>query len=333
LKLRIPFTAAIAAIALALPTLTLAQEIKAKLGTSLPDSHPQTIGARKFAELADKKSNGRIKISVFSGATLGSDQQMQAALRGGTQEFTVPSTATLANLVKEFGVVGLPFSFASEKQADAVLDGAFGQGLLARLPEKDLVGLAFWENGFRNVTNSKRPITKADDIGGLKVRTMQNNLYIDLFNGLGANAVPMPVNELFTALETKAVDAQENPYTVVHAQKFYDVQKYLSTTGHAYDALVLIASKKFWDGLTPADQATLKAAAAEATVFQRQTSRELNGKLRAELTKLGMQINDVPDAERVKMREKLAPVIAKHQAAVGEDTAKAFFAAIAAAPR
>lgn len=333
MKLRIPFTAAIAAIALALPTLTLAQEIKAKLGTSLPDSHPQTIGARKFAELADKKSNGRIKISVFSGATLGSDQQMQAALRGGTQEFTVPSTATLANLVKEFGVVGLPFSFASEKQADAVLDGAFGQGLLARLPEKDLVGLAFWENGFRNVTNSKRPITKADDIGGLKVRTMQNNLYIDLFNGLGANAVPMPVNELFTALETKAVDAQENPYTVVHAQKFYDVQKYLSTTGHAYDALVLIASKKFWDGLTSADQATLKAAAAEATVFQRQTSRELNGKLRAELTKLGMQINDVPDAERARMREKLAPVIAKHQAAVGEDTAKAFFAAIAAAPR
>lgn len=333
MKLRTCLTATIAALTLALPGLTFAQEVKAKLGTSLPDSHPQTIGARKFAELAEKKSNGRIKISVFSGATLGSDQQMQAALRGGTQEFTVPSTATLANLVKEFGVVGLPFSFASEKQADAVLDGPFGQSLLARLPEKDLIGLAFWENGFRNVTNSKRPITKADDIGGLKVRTMQNNLYIDLFNGLGANAVPMPVNELFTALETRAVDAQENPYTVVHAQKFYDVQKYLSTTGHAYDALVLIASKKFWDGLTPADQATLKSAATEATVFQRQTSRDLNGKLRAELTKLGMQINDVPDAERAKMREKLAPVIAKHQAAVGEDTAKAFFAAIAAAPR
>lgn len=334
---RTPLTALLLALTLtatlALPTPTAAQEIKAKLGTSLPDSHPQTLGARKFAELADKKSNGRIKITVFSGATLGSDQQMQAALRGGTQEFTVPSTATLANLVKEFGVVGLPFSFASEKQADAVLDGPFGQGLLARLPEKELVGLAFWENGFRNVTNSRRPITKADDIGGLKVRTMQNNLYIDLFNGLGANAVPMPVNELFTALETKAVDAQENPYTVVHAQKFYDVQKYLSTTGHAYDALVLIASKKFWDGLAPADQATLRAAAAEATQYQRQTSRELNGKLRAELTKLGMQINDVPDAERARMRDKLAPVIAKHQAAVGEDTAKAFFAAIAAAPR
>lgn len=315
--------------ALAAPS--LAQEVRAKLGTSLPDSHPQTLGARKFAELADKKSNGRIKITVFSGAQLGSDQQMQGALRGGTQELAVPSTATLANLVKEFGVIGLPFSFSSEKQADAVLDGPFGQSLLARLPEKDLIGLAFWENGFRNFTNSKRPITKADDLSGLKVRTMQNNLYIDLFNGLGANAVPMPVNELFTALETRAVDAQENPFTVVHAQKFYDVQKYLSTTGHAYDALVLIAGKKFWDGLKPEDRTVLQQAAAEATVYQRQTSRELNAKLRAELVKLGMQVNDVPDAERAAMRAKLAPVIAKHQAAVGDDTAKAFFSAIAAA--
>ncbi len=322
-----------ALLALGLLAPVQAQDIKAKLGTSLPDTHPQTIGARKFAELVDQKSKGRIKITVYSGAQLGSDQQMQAALRGGTQEFTVPSTATLANLVKEFGVIGLPFSFASEKQADAVLDGPFGQGLLARLPEKDLIGLGFWENGFRNFTNSKRPINKADDLAGLKVRTMQNNLYIDLFNGLGANAVPMPVNELFTALETRAVDAQENPFTVVHAQKFYDVQKYLSTTGHAYDALVLVAGKKFWDGLKPEDKATLQAAAREATLFQRQTSRELNTRMRGELVKLGMQVNDVSDAERQRMREKLAPVIAKHQAAVGEETAKAFFDAIAKAPK
>lgn len=323
----------LAALALGFCAFSSAQEIKAKLGTSLPDTHPQTIGARKFADLADKKSGGRIKITVYPAAQLGSDQQMQAALRGGTQEFTVPSTATLANLVKEFGVIGLPFSFANEKQADAVLDGPFGQSLLARLPEKDLIGLNFWENGFRNFTNSKRPIVKAEDLAGLKVRTMQNNLYIDLFNGLGANAVPMPVNELFSALETKAVDAQENPFTVVHAQRFYDVQKYLSTTGHAYDALVLVASKKFWDTLKAEDRSLLQTAAAEATVFQRQTSRELNTKMRTELVKLGMQVNDVSDVERQHMRDKLAPVIAKHQAAVGEETTKAFFAAIAKAPR
>jgi len=319
--------------ALFLGTGAVAQEIKAKMGTSLPDSHPQTIGARKFADLVDKKSNGRIKVTVFSAAMLGSDQQMQAALRGGTQEFTVPSTATLANLIKEFGVIGLPFSFANEKQADAVLDGPFGQSLLARLPEKGLVGLAFWENGFRNFTNSKRPIVRAEDMAGLKVRTMQNNLYIDMFQGLGANAIPMAVNELYTALETKAVDAQENPFTVVQAQKFYDVQKYLSTTGHAYDALVLIVSKKFWDGLSPADRSIIQAASAEATVFERHTSRELNAKAREELVKAGMLVNDVSDAERLRMREILQPVIVKHQAAVGEETAKEFFAAIAKAPK
>ena len=314
-------------------TAAIAQEIKARFGTSLPDSHPQTLGARKFAELVDQKSKGRIKISVYSGAQLGSDQQMQAALRGGTQEFTAPSTATLANLVKEFGVFGLPFSFASEKQAYAVFDGPFGQSILAKLTEKDIIGLAYWENGFRHFTNSKRAIVKAEDLGGLKVRTMQNNLYIDLFAGLGANAIPMPVNELFTALETKAVDAQENPYTVVQAQKFYDVQKYLSTTGHAYDAQVLIASRKFWDKLSEADKALMKEAALEATEYQRQASRDLNAKARADLIKAGMQINDVSDAERQRMREKLQPVIAKHQTAVGEETAKAFFDAIARAPK
>ena len=325
-------TLILAITALFLGTSALAQEIKAKMGTSLPDSHPQTIGARKFADLVDKKSNGRIKITVYSGAQLGSDQQMQAALRGGTQEFTVPSTATIANIVKEFGVIGLPFSFANEKQADAVLDGPFGQSLLAKLPEKGLVGLAFWENGFRNFTNSKRPIVKAEDLAGLKVRTMQNNLYIDMFQGLGANAIPMPVNELYTALETKAVDAQENPFTVVQTQKFYDVQKYLSTTGHAYDALVLVASKKFWGGLSAADRGILLAATAEATTFERQTSRDLNAKAREELVKAGMLVNDVSGAERQRMREKLQAVIVKHQAAVGEETAKAFFEAIAKAP-
>ena len=254
--------------------------------------------------------------------------QMQAALQGGTQEFTAPSTATLAGLVKEFGVIGLPFSFASEQEADAVLDGPFGKKLLAQLPARGLVGLAFWENGFRNVTNSKRPIVRAEDIAGLKVRTMQNNLYIDMFGGLGANAVPMAVTELFTALESRAVDAQENPYTVVYAQKFYDVQKYLSTTGHAYDALTLLVSKKFWDKLSAPDQKAVQDAALEATAYERQTSRELNAKLRGELARLGMQINDVSPQERARMREKLQPVIAKYTAGAGEETAREFFAAI-----
>lgn len=319
---------ALLAAALGACALVQAQEIRAKFGTSLPDSHPQTLGARKFAELVEARTAGRIKVSVYSGGQLGNDVQMQAALQGGTQEFTAPSTATLTGLVKDFGVLGLPFSFTTEKEADAVLDGPFGRKLLAKLPDKGLVGLAFWENGFRNVTNSKRPITRAEDIAGLKIRTMQNSLYIDMFGGLGANAVPMSVTELFTALESKAVDAQENPYTVVHAQKFFDVQKYLSTTGHAYDALVLLASRKFWDRLSAADQKAVQEAALEATAFERKTSRELNAKLREELTKLGMQINEVSPQEKARMRDKLKPVIAKYTAGSGEDTAREFFAEI-----
>lgn len=319
---------ALVAATLVASALAGAQEIKARFGTSLPDSHPQTLGARKFAELVGAKTAGRIKVTVYSAGQLGSDMQMQAALQGGTQEFTAPSTATLAGLVKDFGVIGLPFSFTNEKEADAVLDGPFGKKLLSKLPARGLVGLAFWENGFRNVTNNKHPIVHAEDIAGLKIRTMQNNLYIDMFGGLGANAVPMSVTELFTALESHAVDAQENPYTVVHAQKFYDVQKYLSTTGHAYDALTLIASKKFWDKLSAPDQKAVQEAALEATAYERQTSRELNAKLRSELTRLGMQINDVSPQERARMREKLQPVIAKYTAGAGEEAAREFFAAI-----
>lgn len=324
---------AVLAVALAAAATAGAQEIRARFGTSLPDSHPQTIGARKFAQLVEARTNGRIKVSVFPAGQLGNDMQMQSALQGGTQEFTAPSTATLAGLVKEFGLIGLPFSFATEKEADAVLDGPFGRKLLAKLQDKGLVGLAFWENGFRNVTNSKRPIVRAEDVAGLKIRTMQNTLYIDLFGGLGANPVPMAVSELFTALESRAVDAQENPYTVVHAQKFYDVQKYLSTTGHAYDALALIVSRKFWDKLSPADQKALQEAALESTAFERATSRELNAKLRGELVKLGMQINDVSREEKARMREKLQPVITKHVAAVGGDAAREFFAEIEKARR
>ncbi|MDO5624094.1 MAG: TRAP transporter substrate-binding protein [Pseudomonadota bacterium] len=308
-----------------------AQDIKARMGTSLPDSHPQTLGARKFAELAAQKSQGRIRITVFSAGQLGSDQQMQSALRGGTQEFTAPSTATLANLDKAFGILGTPFAFTSPAQADAVLDGPFGQSLLERLPAVGMVGLAFWENGFRHLSNSRRPVARLEDMRGLKVRTMQNALYIDMFRGLGANAVPMAVTELFTALETRAVDAQENPYTVVHAQKFYDVQKYLSATGHAYDALVLVVSRKFWDGLPAADQALLREAAREATLHQRQTSRQLNARLRQELIGLGMQVNDVSPPERERMRVALQGVIDKHAAASGADVAARFQQALAAA--
>jgi TRAP-type transport system periplasmic protein len=299
-----------------------AEEIKAKLGTSLPDAHPQTLGARRFAELVDKKTAGRIKIQVFSNGALGNDVAMTSALQGGTIDFTVPSTATLATLVKEFGVVGLPFSFARETEADAVLDGPFGQKLLAKLPEKGLIGLAFWENGFRQVTNARRPINTASDISGLKIRVIQNPLFIDTFNTLGANALPMPFPELYSALEQKTVDGQENPTATILSSKFYEVQKYVVMSKHIYSVWVLLISKKTWDALSPDEQKALQEAAREATAFERKTIREYGDKALGELKKNGMQVTELSAAEHAKMRDKLKPVVDKFSKEFGEATAK-----------
>ena len=262
---------------------------------------------------------------------LGSDVQMQSALRGGTQEFAVPSTATLAGIVKEFGVIGLPFSFTSVEQADAVLDGPFGKSLLEKLPEKGLVGLAFWENGFRNLTNSKRPVTKVEDIAGLKVRTMQNPVYIDLFNGLGANAVPMAVTELFSALESRRWMRRRT--------RSPSCMRRSSTTCRSTCRPPRMRTTRWSSPVEevlghPERRPTRPRCKPPRPrpPYSAPDQPRAEPSLRAELVKLGMQINDVSDAERQRMREKLQPVIAKHSAAVGEAVTQEFFAALAKAP-
>ena len=302
--------------------------VTARMGTSLPDTHPQTLGANKFAELVEEKTGGEVKVQVFSNGILGNDVNMTSMLQAGTLAFTAPSTATLASLNPNFSIVSLPFQFDDSEHADAVLDGPAGRDLLASLDDKGLVGLEFWENGFRHITNSRRPVQTAEDVEGLKIRTMQNELYIDMFNGLGANAVPMPVNELFTALETRTVDGQENPYSVIDTKRFFEVQQYLSQTAHAYDAQVLIGSKSFLDSLSDEQRQAVREAAREATLYQRQASRELNASLLAELSDK-MAINEVPLEQRRAMGERLAPVIEAHRKALGEDFVAAFEKALA----
>ena len=160
------------------------------------------------------------------------------------------------------------------KQADALLDGPLGKALIAKLPEKGLVALGFWDLGFRNVTNSKRPITKGEDLEGLKLRVIPNPVFLETFKTFKANPVPMPFAELYNALESKAVDGQENPFAVILSNKFYEVQKYLSATNHVYAANIMLISKRFWDRLSPAEQKMLQDAANEARDYQRQVSRD-----------------------------------------------------------
>ena len=274
--------------------------------------HPQIQGVEKFAELVKAKSGGKITVRIYPGGQLGGDLQTISALQGGTVEMMVLNTGLLAGLSKDFALVDLPFLFDSPEQADGVVDGPFGKALEEQLPAKGLVGLGYWELGFRQLTNRRRPIAKAEDIAGLKVRVVQTPVMIDLFNALGANAVPMPFPELYTALETGAVDGQENPYSLILTSKFFEVQKHLANTRHVYNPQSVLISKKTWDKLNDEEKKLIQDAALEARDFQRKVSRTTNDDALAQLKKEGMQVTDLPPEEMAKLREKAKPVFEKH---------------------
>ena len=303
----------------------LAQDIKErsfKFALQNPKGHPLEQGATKFSELVAARSGGKIKVNVFPGGTLGGDAANVSALQGGTIEFVMLNSGILASQVKDFEVYDFPFMFASAKEADTVVDGPFGQKMHAKLLDKGIVGLAYTELGFRQMTNSKKAINAVDDIAGLKLRVIPNAINVDWVKALGANPTPLAFPELYAALEQKAVDGQENPLSVIQANKFYEVQKFLTLTNHQYNPQSLIFSKKVWDTLSPAEQKILRDAAAEAARFQRQVNREAAAGQLDALKKAGMQVAEFSPAEQAKLREKLKPVIDKHGAAIAATVAE-----------
>jgi tripartite ATP-independent transporter DctP family solute receptor len=311
-----------------------AQDIKPRLirfGYGLNEISNQGRATKVFADEVEKASGGKMKIRAIGAAALGSDVQMQQALIGGAQEMMVGSTATLVGITKEMAIWDTPFLFNNAKEADVVLDGPVGQKVMDKLQDKGLVGLVYWENGFRNLTNNKRAVTKLEDMDGIKLRVMQNNVFIDSFKTLGANAVPLPFSELFTALETRTVDGQENPYNTILSSKFYEVQKYLTVTNHVYSPWIVTVSKKYWDQLSKDEQKVLMDAAKKSRDFERQDTRAEADKALADLKGKGMQINQLSPAEANRMREKLAAVNAGIAANVGEDLWKETQAAVAKA--
>lgn len=308
------WTAALAASVSLSTSVNAAQdkEYSLKIASAQTADHPFSVGAQKFAELMSAKSNGRIKSKLFPGATLGGDAQVISSLQGGTIDFTVVSTGLLSTMNKDFAVYYLPMVFNDAKEADAVVDSPVGQKLLDKLPEKGLVGLAYWEHGFRSVTNSKRPITKWGDFQGLKFRVIQIPIFVDVYTALGANAVPMPFPELYTALEQKAVDGQETALPTIVTANFAEMQKFLSTTRIVYDPLVVLVSKKTWDRMSPQDQKIVADAAREATAYERKLNREREAAMLKESPAKGMAVNDVTQVERERMRERLKPVTEKY---------------------
>jgi len=308
--------------AVATPFAALAQDIKPRLirfGYGLNENSNQGRAVKLFAEQVEKASGGKMKIRAIGAAALGPDTQMQQALIGGAQEMMVGSTATLVGITKEMALWDTPFLFNSAKEADVILDGPLGQKVMDKLQEKGLVGLVYWENGFRNLTNSKRAVTKVEDLDGIKLRVMQNNVFLESFKTLGANAVPLPFSELFSALETKTVDGQENPYNTILSSKFYEVQKYLSVTNHVYSPWIVTVSKKWWDGLSKDEQKVLMDAAKASRDFERQDTRAEAARALGDLKAKGMQINELTPAETARMRDKLTRVNATIAANVGMD--------------
>jgi len=295
----------------AVPAVAQAQERTIRWGHLNNTDHPVSLGVQKFAEVLAAKSGGKLKIREFAASQLGNEMQQQSAVRGGTQEILSASTTSLASVVKELGLFDFPFVVSTFEQAEALANGAFGKAMLDTLPEKDLIGLGYWGLGFRNATNSTRPITKVEDFAGLKLRVIPNPVYLETFKAFKANPVPMAFGELYTALENRTVDGQENPYSVILSNKFYEVQKYVSATNHTFTQNVIIVSKKFWDGLSPEEQKMFRDTYAETREYQRNQTKLAADKALAELKAKGMQFNEIAPAEYARMQEATKSVVEK----------------------
>ena len=263
----------ISALSLSLGGLAMAQDKTIKFANQNSAGHPVAQGMEKFKEVVEAKSGGKIKVNLFLNGSLGSDQAVVSALKGGTIELAVMNSGILASEAKELAIFDFPFLFANEKESDAIVDGPVGKKMHALLEPKGLIGLSYWELGYRQITNSKRAVNKVEDLEGLKLRVIPNPINIDWVKALNANPTPMPFPEVYGGLEQKAIDGQENPISVIAANKFWEVQKHIVLSNHQYNPQSVIMSKKVWDSLTPAERKLIDDAADEAAKTQRAESR------------------------------------------------------------
>jgi len=275
----------------------LAQTTKLRFAHPHPEADSWHKAALIFADQIKAKSQGRFEVQVFPNGALGSDQQTIGAVRGGSLDICLTGNPFFTGLAPKLNVLDLPFLIQSRKHAAVVMDGPIGDGLRRELEGSNLKALATWEIGWRNLTNNRRPVASAADIKGLKIRTTPNPAHIKAFQLLGALPTPMAFTELFTALETGTVDGQENPVTLILNAKFFEVQKHLSLTRHAFTTGPVVMNKGKFDAL-PADiQELLVRSAVEIASVQRQMNEDTEGSSLAALKKAGMQAVESPDRD------------------------------------
>jgi TRAP-type transport system periplasmic protein len=321
-----------AAVAIAACGLVSAQDIKErtfKFALASPDTHPAAAGMKKFVELVAAKSGGKMKVTLFYNSALGGDQAVVSSIKGGTVDMSVMNSGILASEAKELAIFDFPFLFANEKESDAIVDGPVGVKMHKLLEDKGIIGLSYWELGYRQMTNGKRALTKVEDIAGLKLRVIPNPINVAWVKALGANPTPMPFPEVYGGLEQGAIDGQENPIGVIAANKFWEVQKHIALTNHQYNPQSVIFSKKVWDSLSAAEKKILDDSADEAAKGQREAARAAVASNLELLKKNGMQVTTFSPAEVAKLREKMKPVIAQFSANVGEATVNEMMAELA----
>ncbi|WP_229882672.1 TRAP transporter substrate-binding protein [Pseudorhodoferax aquiterrae] len=313
---------AVAAATLALAAGTASAQFQNRnfrVSNGVSKEHPMGNGLAAMGACTLEKSGGKMKIQPFWDGALGSDLTSTQSVRTGSIDMVLTSTAPVVSIVPALGVFDLPFLFNTAAEADQLLDGKVGDWFSAKMPAVGLVNLAWWENGFRHTTNSKRPITKVEDFEGVKMRVMQNNVYLDTFKTLGSNAVPMAFTEVYSALETRTVDGQENPFTNIENMKFYEVQKYLTLSKHAYSPTLVLFSKKVWDGLSEQEHAVLKECAVVGRAEQRRANRAMEAKSVDNLRGKGMAVNEISPAETARIREKTKVIYERHAKAIGDE--------------
>ncbi|MCT4565596.1 MAG: TRAP transporter substrate-binding protein [Maledivibacter sp.] len=276
-----------------------ADPIKIKLAHVVNEKDGFHIAALKFQELVKEKTSGKVEIEIFPNATLGDERTLLEGMQMGTVDMGIITNGPVANFVEEIAVFELPFLFGSPEEAYKVLDGPVGKELLGKLEDVNLKGLAYAERGFRNLTNSKKSIETAEDINGLKIRVMENPVYIDTFKALGANTVPMAWTEALTALQQGTIDGQENPVNVIYSFKLYETQKYLSMTRHTYAPAIFVMSKQKFEKLPEDMQKVVMECAQEAAEHERRINAENEQKQIEELKKNGMEIVN-PDLQPFK---------------------------------
>ena len=289
-----------------------------KLASLTPASHTYNQAANKFAELVKQRSQGRIEVKVYPDGQLGKgERELLEAIQQGTLDIYVGSTAPLSGFSPSMGILDIPFLFRDYAHADKVLDGPIGLSLLKELEKANLKGLAFWENGFRNLTNSKLAVKTPDEAKGLKIRTQENKIHLTAWKAAGVNPVPMAWGEVYGALQQKTIDGQENPVAVIHSAKLNEVQKYLSMTQHVYSPAVLIVSAKKWQAIPPADQEMLLKTALEVAQFERKLGRDAEEKQVAELTARGMTVTK--DVDKAAWQKAMQPAFDEFSKQFGKE--------------